>query len=175
MSASAFLAEHSAELKALPLSELALLLTSIEATYQERRAEELGALLPKPSAAPKKAAAPKTAARKTVALPASADAPKAEEYRMDPGDIDSTTCIARILAGNEDKRWSPAVYSESQCGKPVEDGCDLCSRCKERLEKYTADPRSMPHWNGTLAEEPLPTTHMLGTVWAASRNPKWHG
>jgi chemotaxis protein histidine kinase CheA len=103
------------------------------------------------------------------------DAPDAADYRLTPSDITEDVCVGRILKGNEDKRWSPAVYSESQCGGDLLDGDDLCKTCRTRADKFAENPTSKSDWNGRVTEEPLARSHMLGTAWAASSLPKWKG
>jgi hypothetical protein len=130
----------------------------------------------------KKPAAGAAAGRpKKETLPAPAmpvdgdDAPDAADYRLAPSDIKEDVCVGRVLKGNEDKRWSPAVYSESQCGGDLLDGDDLCKTCRTRADKFAENPTSKSDWNGRVTEEPLGRSHMLGTAWAASSLPKWKG
>ena len=109
-----------------------------------------------------------------VALPeATEGAPDASEYRIPEADIDSSVCVARVIAG-EDKRWKPAVFREGQCGAKVADGCDLCTKCSKRQDKYAEAPKAGP-WTGRVTEEPLDWMHMLGTSWATDKNPKFIG
>ena len=100
-------------------------------------------------------------------------APDASEYRIPEADIDSSVCVARVIAG-EDKRWKPAVFREGQCGGKVADGSDLCTKCSKRQEKYAENPKAGP-WTGRVTEEPLDWMHMLGTSWATDKNPKFIG
>jgi hypothetical protein len=87
--------------------------------------------------------------------------PTAEDYRLD--EVDATLCQGRKLK-TEDKRWSPAVYHESQCqGKPSDDG--LCTGCASLLEKET-EAGKFKRWNGRVGEDPLDHVHMLGSAWA---------
>ena len=104
------------------------------------------------------------------------DAPDAADYRLTPSDITEDVCVGRILKGNEDKRWSPAVYSESQCGGDLLDGDDLCKTCRTRADKFAQNPAAKSDWNGRVTEEPLGRCHMLGTAWALETSfPKWKG
>ena len=103
------------------------------------------------------------------------DAPNAADYRLDPSSIKEDVCVGRNLKGNEDKRWAPAVYSESQCGGDLQEGDDLCKTCRTRADKFAEAPASRSDWNGRVTEEPLARCHMLGTAWAASSLPKWKG
>ncbi len=120
--------------------------------------------------------------RPEVALsPLSEDggAPDASAYRIKPADIDHTTCMARRAdEKRKDSRWSPAVYYEYQCGRPVEDGHDLCPKCRKLQEAYAESPK-VGRWIGFITEEPMPWQHMLGTAWAeanlAAGKLKWKG
>ena len=103
----------------------------------------------------------KTAAAVSVMVPL--DAPTPASYRL-AADLVSAHCATkcqarRLKPSGEDKRFSPSVFKESLCTGEVEaDG--LCSTCN----RWKDDPKK---WNGLITEEPLPTTHMLGTAWAA--------
>jgi hypothetical protein len=114
-------------------------------------------------------AAPKKAKKAAAAeLPsASAGAPEASEYRIDPSSIDETVCVARSLKDGEDKRFKPAIYRESQCGKKQVEGSDLCAICEKREALCAENPAKPGHWNGRITEEPGDWVHMLGTAWAA--------
>jgi hypothetical protein len=101
----------------------------------------------------------KTAAAVPVMAPL--DAPTPASYRLAASVVSGhTKCQARRLKpSGEDKRFSPSVFAESLCTGEVEaDG--LCSTCN----RWKDDPKK---WNGLITEEPLATTHMLGTAWAA--------
>jgi len=135
------------------------------------------------SAAPKKAGRPKKApAAAALPLPLPLPLPEVGEdgapdvaaYRMAPESIDESTCVGRKLDGGEDKRWKPAVYRESQCGKALKDGCDLCTTCAGREEKF-AETSKAGAWNGRVTEEPPAWCHMLGTTWGDEKSPKWLG
>ena len=155
------------------------------ALWHERRGDapaapaEAGAAAKAPKA--KKAAAvgrPKKAVAPAAALPEAEDgAPDASAYRLSPEDIDETTCLARSLDGGEDKRWSPTVYREKQCGKDVVEGSDLCATCTARLARFAEDPNKgmRSKWFARVTEEPPSYTHMLDTQWAADKPPKWRG
>lgn len=100
-------------------------------------------------------------------LPEGPDEPSAEDYRMDEDDIEDDKCLGRVLL-NPDKRWSPMIYSEAQCGRDVdEDG--LCTTCLNRFKKYQSKPGKDAHWEGRVTEDPLPWHHMLGTSWAITK------
>ena len=124
---------------------------------------------------------PKKVARPTPPLPEGGEeAPDTADYRLNPFDIKGDACVGRILqVGSADKRWSPAVYAESQCGGNPLEGDDLCKTCRTRADKYAESPASAPHWNGRVTEDPPSRTHMLGTAWArrgqASGKLKWLG
>jgi chemotaxis protein histidine kinase CheA len=98
---------------------------------------------------------------------ASSGAPDASAYRMSAASIDISTCVARITKDGEDKRWSPAVYRERQCGKEVTEN-GLCKTCSARAEKYEGKAGA---WLGRVTEEPLEWVHMLGTEWAEKKKP----
>lgn len=103
----------------------------------------------------------KTAAAPVAAGPIPLDAPTPASYRLAAELVSAhTKCQARRLKpSGEDKRYSPSVFAESLCTGEVEaDG--LCSTCN----RWKDDPKK---WNGLITEEPLATTHMLGTAWAA--------
>jgi hypothetical protein len=99
---------------------------------------------------------------KTVkAMVLTGEEPTAADYRLD--EVDASLCQARKLK-TEDKRWSPAVYHESQCqGKTSDNG--LCTGCASLLEKET-EAGKFKRWNGRVGEDPLDHVHMLGTAWA---------
>jgi hypothetical protein len=126
---------------------------------------------------PKKAVA---ASASAAALPSAddGDAPTADAYRMSPEDIDESVCVGRRVA-EMDKRWKPAVFRETQCGKPTVDGCDLCTVCNRRQEKFAdeedATKSAKIGWLNRLTEDPPEWCHMLGTTWADEKKPKWLG
>ena len=90
--------------------------------------------------------------------------PSAEDYRVPEEKIDYSVCIAREV-GNQDSRWSIAVFTERQCGRPLVEGSDLCKRCLERCIKYETKP-GPGNWTGRINQAPLDWQHMLGTEWA---------
>ncbi len=128
----------------------------------------------KPTKVPKTkvAAEPKPKKEKPAPtpLPDDGSVPTAAAYRLNPADIDSSICVGRVFS-DEDKRWKPSVLRESQCGKEVEDGSDICSGCSKRSEK-AAETGKHGAWNGRVTEEPPSWCHMLGTAWAAKC--KWN-
>ena len=128
----------------------------------------------KPAKVPKTkvAAEPKPKKEKPAPapLPDDGSVPTAAAYRLSSDDIDSSVCVGRVFS-DEDKRWKPSVLRESQCGKPVEDGSDICSGCSKRSEK-AAESGKHGAWNGRVTEEPPSWCHMLGTAWAAKC--KWN-
>ena len=164
---------------------LDVLLKALTAASEEQLADILSALHrdqhQKVSVVAKKPAAGAAAGRpKKELLPAPPkpegdDAPDAANYRLDPSSIKEDVCVGRNLKGNEDKRWAPAVYSESQCGGEMLEGDDLCKTCRMRADKYAENPGSRSDWNGRVTEEPLDRCHMLGTAWARASLPKWKG
>jgi hypothetical protein len=101
-------------------------------------------------------------------------APSADAYRLAEDSIDMSKCLGRKLRGGKDKRWKPAVYRESQCGAKVEGGCDLCTTCQRRMEKFVENPKP-GDWHGRVTEAPPDWAHMLGTEWAETKKPKWLG
>jgi len=100
-------------------------------------------------------------------------APDASEYRVSEADIDHSVCIGR--AKDDDKRWSPIIYRERQCGKKLEPDSDLCKTCHTREEKYAESSSPKLGWMGRVTEEPLDWVHMLGTTWAEEKKPKFSG
>ena len=135
--------------------------------------------------APKKAVAKKEVAKKepkakkapaeVAPLPETEDgsAPDASEYRLSEADIDHSVCIGR--AKDDDKRWSPIIFRERQCGKKLEEDSDLCKTCHTREEKYAESSSPKIGWMGRVTEEPLDWVHMLGTAWAEEKKPKFNG
>ena len=127
----------------------------------------------KPAKAKKEKAAPAAPKKAAAALPsAGADA---SEYRIDPTSIDETVCVGRSLKGGEDKRWKPIIYRESQCGKKVVEGGDLCTSCTKREGKCAENPAKPGDWNGRVTEEPDDWVHMLGTEWATEKKVRFIG
>jgi len=109
---------------------------------------------------------PATGGASTETIPTEAD------YRLRPADIRLDVCVGRTLKGNEDKRWSPAIYRETQCGGKIEED-GLCTRCLKKAAKgaaaAAADAAVTPTyygWSGRVTEEPFRWQHMLGTAWA---------
>ena len=127
------------------------------------------AVSPKAPAAPKKAAKPK---KEALPLPEGDEAPTAASYRLEASEIKEELCQARKLEGGVDKRWSPAVYTETQCKRKPVEGSELCQLCSDCFEKESQDEK-FKKWFGLITEEPESTTHMLGTTWAAKC--KWVG
>jgi len=113
-------------------------------------------------ASPAKAKTEKIVKTKAVnVMVLTGEEPSAADYRLD--EVDASLCQARKLK-TEDKRWSPAVYHESQCqGKTTDNG--LCTGCASLLEKET-EAGKFKRWNGRVGEDPLDHVHMLGTAWA---------
>lgn len=134
--------------------------------------EEVVACVPKRAGRPKKL-------KSVFVLPQTADgtAPPESVYRMDPATIVEGVCMARKVVC-PDKRWTIAIYAESQCGSTPVGGTDLCAGCIEKKAKYDACP-SYHSWNGMITEPPLDWQHMLGTAWAvqnmASGRLRWMG
>ena len=122
---------------------------------------------------PRKAAAAPAAA--PLPLPAAAGgAPSADAYRLSADAIVTDKCVARTMNetdASKDKRWSPAVYREFQCGGSLVEGSDLCVTCQKRFEAFTETGKPK-NWNGRVTEEPPAWSHMLGTAWAAKC--KWN-
>jgi hypothetical protein len=105
-------------------------------------------------------------------LPEAAEgAPDASAYRISAEEIEEGVCVGRLF-DQPDKRWSPAIYAETQCGGELADGEELCATCSRRQAKYAEAPKPGP-WLGRLDEEPLEWCHMLGTEWAEERKPRW--
>jgi len=142
---------------------------------EEARAPEPKAVAkPKPTAEPKPKKEPKEPKPKVeVEMPVTADgsAPEASAYRI--AAVDHTTCVGRLIDGC-DKRWSPHILREKQCGKEVVDGYDLCKRCSVHEARYAETEKKTGQWTGRVTEEPLEWVHMLGTAWAETRVPKFN-
>jgi hypothetical protein len=98
-------------------------------------------------------------------------APEASEYRLPEGEIQEGVCIGRLFT-EEDRRWSPAVFGERQCGKELADGEELCTTCSRRQDKFAETSKPGP-WNGIVTEDPPEWAHMLGTAWAEKC--RWRG
>jgi hypothetical protein len=122
--------------------------------------------------APVKTVAKKEKTAAAVPVMAPLDAPTPASYRLAAELVSAhTKCQARRLnSSGKDKRFSPSVFAESLCTREVEAGagtdglCSTCNRYRDQTPKK---------WNGLITEEPLATTHMLGTAWAAKC--KWTG
>ena len=115
----------------------------------------------------------KKAPAEPVPLPEAAEgAPEASAYRV--SEVQEGVCVGRLFT-ESDRRWSPAIYGERQCGGAIADGeTDLCATCARRLAKYAVDSKPGP-WLGRLTEEPLGWCHMLETTWAETKKPRWRG
>ena len=131
---------------------------------------EFRALIGGGSAAAKPAKATKAKVVKTP-MPLPEGMPSAADYRMTASSIDDSVCVGRAI-GEEDKRWRPFVFRETQCGEKLAEGSDLCKKCTARAAKYAAEPKPGP-WTGRVTEDPLDWVHMLGTVWAEEKKPKF--
>ena len=131
--------------------------------------EEARAPEPKAKKEPKEPKEPKP--KVEVEMPVAVDgaAPEASAYRITT--IDESVCVGR--GKDDDKRWSPIVFRERQCGKKVVDGCDLCTTCAKRAEK-NVDMTVPGGWLGRVTEEPPSWMHMLGTAWAEKAKPKFN-
>ena len=126
----------------------------------------------KPKAKRGGAAAPKVTV--VPAFPEGEGIPKPADYRLKPETIDTSVCVGRTMKSgvDDDKRWSPAVYREKQCGRAVESGHDICAKCAAAAAK-AAETGKGGSWNGRVTEAPPAWSHMLGTAWAAKC--KWVG
>ena len=122
--------------------------------------------------AKKEATVKKAAPKKAPSTPPSYEgAPAPSAYRL--AEINQDLCKARKEppqgGSNEafpwDKRWSPSVFYERQCTQKAVLGEDLCQKCCDLRDKETAADK-FKKWHGLVTEEPLDTTHMLGTAWA---------
>ena len=151
---------------------------SVDAKTAAAMAEEAdSAAAAKAPKAPKAKKEPKAkkAPAEVAPLPETEDgsAPDASEYRLSEADIDHSVCIGR--AKDDDKRWSPIIFRERQCGKKLEEDSDLCKTCHTREEKYAESSSPKIGWMGRVTEEPLDWVHMLGTAWAEEKKPKFNG
>jgi len=99
------------------------------------------------------------------------EVPTAADYRV--ASVTEGVCVSRRLRGGEDRRWKPIVYRETQCGAPVVEGSDLCSKCAAKEQKFAIDPSPKCDWIGRVTEEPPGWCRMLGTEWAAAKAPKF--
>ena len=126
---------------------------------------------PEPKAEEPKEPKAKKEPKEEVPMPVAVDgaAPEASAYRI--AAVDLTTCVGR--GKDDDKRWSPIVFRERQCGKKVVDGCDLCTTCAKRAEK-NVDMTVPGGWLGRVTDEPPSWMHMLGTAWAEKAKPKFN-
>jgi hypothetical protein len=122
---------------------------------------------------PKAKKEPKPKVEEEVPMPVAVDgaAPEASAYRI--AAVDLTTCVGRLIDGC-DKRWSPHILREKQCGKKMVDGYDLCKRCAVHEAKYAETGKKTGQWTGRVTEEPLEWVHMLGTAWAEKAKPKFN-
>lgn len=111
------------------------------------------------------------------------DAPTADSYRMDPATVAADHCQARRLV-NPDKRWSTAVYHESQCEKKPVAGSTFCATCQGRKEAYetamAAGTKIKTNsvagaWSGEITGEVPGHCHMLCSDWAMATPPTWVG
>ena len=123
--------------------------------------------------AKKEATVKKAAPKKAPSTPLSYEgAPTAADYRL--AEINQDLCKARKEppqgGSNEafpwDKRWSPSVFYERQCTQKAVLGEDICQKCCDLRDKESAAGK-FKKWHGLVTEEPLDSTHMLGTAWAA--------
>ena len=148
-----------------------------KAAAMAEEADEAAAAAVKAPKAPKAKKEPKAkkAPAEVAPLPETEDgsAPDASEYRLSEADIDHSVCIGR--AKDDDKRWSPIIFRERQCGKKLEEDSDLCKTCHTREEKYAESSSPKIGWMGRVTEEPLDWVHMLGTAWAEEKKPKFNG
>jgi hypothetical protein len=131
---------------------------------------EVAAVSASPSAKPKKAKKAKPA----VPMPAVDGVPDASAYRVKAAEIDNKKCMARDIDDREDTRWAPRVYLERQCVRKPIAGTALCVTCTKRQAHTNAGTKE-GKWTGLITDEPLPWMHMLGTVWAEERKPKFTG
>lgn len=121
---------------------------------------------------PVKLAVPKTA-KPAAALPAGEGIPTAADYRV--ASVTEGVCVSRRLRGGEDRRWKPIVYRETQCGAPVVEGSDICTKCAAKEAKFADDPSPKCDWIGRVTEEPPGWCRMLGTAWALGKPPVFLG
>lgn len=126
--------------------------------------------------APPAPAKPVVKKEKTAAVaagPIPLDAPTPASYRLAASVVAAhSKCQARKeppqggSGKGWDKRYTPSVFWEQLCnGDQEAEG--LCSTC---LRYRDQNPKK---WHGLITEEPLGTSHMLGTAWAAKC--KWTG
>ena len=118
--------------------------------------------------AKKEATVKKAAPKKAPSTPPSYEgAPTAAHYRLAADQINTDLCLARKQPPMPtwDKRWSPSVFYERQCTQKAVLGEDLCQKCCDLRDKETAADK-FKNWCGLVTEDPLDSTHMIGTAWA---------
>jgi hypothetical protein len=96
--------------------------------------------------------------------------PVAAYHSTEP--VDATRCIARRTDRDQkDRRWAPFVYGAYQCrSKPVS-GSDLCETCLGHEAKGTAEE----DWHGRIGGPMTADSHIAGSEWFLSGQPKWKG
>lgn len=113
-----------------------------------------------------------------------AGVPNVAAYRIKEEAIDHSTCLGRVMGPEGgDKRWYPAIYRESQCGKKVIAGSTLCTTCARREAKWADADIQVAlkhHWCGRVTEPVSDYQHTAGTSWAAGlleghERPVWIG
>ena len=162
------LTASSSSVSALQMSSLLETLTSASPAEidEVRRLLRLTTSVVSPPAPPKPASVTSSKVTAKFEFPAHTEGePSAADYRFPEELIDESLCLARDV-GNPDNRWSIAVFTERQCGRPQVEGSNLCVKCLERSIKYSVNPKP-GNWCGLIDEEPLDWQHMLGNDWAS--------
>jgi hypothetical protein len=109
------------------------------------------------------------------------DKPTPADYRLKPEQIDNTVCMRRWYTDWTDKRWSPQVWGEYQCGSPAtrtvgdKHICESCFRTYTTVssETHTESELSKLEWFGFIGDALPAYMHVPGSAW--SKKCRWMG